>query len=81
MSTKKEKCCCPPGVVPGEYTNQITITDLPLQMSDRKLEQGGNPESICLDFCVAGEVIHLWSLGITTTGCCCGHGDNNIKQL
>lgn len=28
----------------------------------------------CLDRCIAEEVMMLWILGITTTGCCCGHG-------
>ncbi|MEZ2446078.1 hypothetical protein AB6805_30390 [Chitinophaga sp. RCC_12] len=28
----------------------------------------------CLDQCIAEEVMLLWQLGITTTGCCCGHG-------
>jgi hypothetical protein len=28
----------------------------------------------CLDRCIAEEVMALWTLGITTTGCCCGHG-------
>ncbi|MFB6456524.1 hypothetical protein ACE38W_14720 [Chitinophaga sp. Hz27] len=27
-----------------------------------------------LDRCIAEEVIMLWRHGITTTGCCCGHG-------
>lgn len=30
--------------------------------------------TICLDWCVAAEVRWLWSLGIVTLGCCCGHG-------
>lgn len=32
------------------------------------------PNGYCLDRCVAEEVMQLWMLGITTTGCCCGHG-------
>jgi len=28
----------------------------------------------CLDRCIAEEVMSLWRIGITTTGCCCGHG-------
>lgn len=65
-------CSCGPEVLPQEYRNQITISDLPTHMEDCKLSAGG-ASSICLDFCIAGEVIQLWSVGITTTGCCCGH--------
>lgn len=30
---------------------------------------------ICVDACLALEVSHLWAAGVTTTGCCCGHGE------
>jgi hypothetical protein len=38
-----------------------------------KAKHNGDPNSICLDACIAVEVQDLWHLGITTTGCCCGH--------
>lgn len=34
---------------------------------------GEKKESVCLDPCIAAEVIELWRKGIVTTGCCCGH--------
>ena len=38
-----------------------------------------NPENeireyVYIDKCLAEEIKRLWSLGIVTTGCCCGHG-------
>lgn len=30
--------------------------------------------SIVVDECLANEIEFLWSRGIKTTGCCCGHG-------
>jgi hypothetical protein len=56
----------------GSYDNQVEIKDLPPHMAIHKSKQGGAP-SICLDACVADEIQYLWSIGITTTGCCCGH--------
>ena len=44
----------------GSYNNQIT-----LKMPDGQL--------MGIDKCIAKEIQHLWSYGITTTGCCCGH--------
>jgi hypothetical protein len=29
----------------------------------------------CLDRCISEEVIGLWREGVTTTGCCCGHNE------
>lgn len=29
---------------------------------------------VTVDICLAKEVMFLWSKGISTTGCCCGHG-------
>lgn len=31
--------------------------------------------TICVDQCLAAEVAYLWSLGIQTRGCCCGHNE------
>lgn len=31
-------------------------------------------ENVPVDACLADEIEYLWSLGIRTTGCCCGHG-------
>ncbi len=32
------------------------------------------PRYIAVDKCLLPEILHLWELGIRTTGCCCGHG-------
>lgn len=56
----------------GSYDNQVCITDLPPHMADYKVLQGG-ARSICIDACLEHEVKQLWCMGITTTGCCCGH--------
>ena len=39
--------------------------------------------SIVVDKCIVDELKWLWSLGITTTGCCCGHrkGKEYIKVI
>jgi hypothetical protein len=28
---------------------------------------------VCIDKCIASEILDLWDAGIETTGCCCGH--------
>lgn len=33
-------------------------------------------ESVPVDTCISDEIEILWSKGIKTTGCCCGHGLN-----
>jgi hypothetical protein len=43
----------------GSYQNQVTLNY--------------NGKQICIDKCLVEEIKYLWSLGITTTGCCCGH--------
>ena len=52
-------------VEPGTYANQIFV-HAPAHMP--------KDNGYCLDACIAEEVMILWQLGITTTGCCCGHG-------
>lgn len=34
---------------------------------------------ICVDVCLALEISLLWQLGLTTTGCCCGHGVEDAR--
>ena len=31
---------------------------------------------VMIDRCVVDEIKNLWSLGIRTYGCCCGHGEH-----
>ena len=54
----------------GSYDNQV-IVDRPKCMIGRT--EGSSNNKICLDKCIAEEVQYLWSMGIRTTGCCCGH--------
>lgn len=35
------------------------------------------PRGVCVDVCLSLEVTKLWQQGITTTGCCCGHGSHD----
>ena len=55
----------------GSYKNQVTLPR-PIHMKNRR-EGSSNPESICVDACIAEEILALWACGIRTTGCCCGH--------
>lgn len=48
----------------GSYNNQVALI-MP------------NGESMGIDKCIADEIQYLWSCGIRTTGCCCGH---NIQE-
>lgn len=66
----KYSCSCK-NVEFGSYDNQVELS-LPPHMATYKHKQGG-AETICVDACLADEILHLWDLGITTTGCCCGH--------
>ena len=47
-------------------------------------------DEVRVDECIADEIADLWSKGIKTTGCCCGHGymlgfiqvaDEHIKDM
>lgn len=58
------KCNCK-NIEVGSYSNQMWV-HAPAHMS--------KVNGYCLDRCIAEEVMILWQLGITTTGCCCGHG-------
>lgn len=51
----------------GSFDNQIELPRPPHMPTSRGVE------TICVDVCLKDEILHLWSLGITTTGCCCGH--------
>ena len=58
----------------GSYDNQIMV-NRPECMMGRT--EGSCNSKICLDRCIAEEIQYLWSCGIRTTGCCCGH---NIQE-
>ena len=54
----------------GSYDNQVELLR-PKCMIGRT--EGTTSNTICIDKCIAEEIKYLWSLGIRTTGCCCGH--------
>jgi len=66
------KCTCK-NVEIGSYCNQIELEKPKRMVGDNRTP---NTESltICVDSCLKEEIEYLWSIGITTTGCCCGHG-------
>jgi hypothetical protein len=55
------------------YPRQAVL-DLPQWSLERKrrLRAGLSP-TVCIDQCIVDAIKHLWSKGIETTGCCCGH--------
>lgn len=65
------KICNCVNVEVGSYSNQVELT-LPPHMVKYKAKEGG-ADTICVDTCLVDEIKYLWSIGITTTGCCCGH--------
>jgi len=58
----------------GSYDNQICV-EIPSHMNNLKQQRikNGLKPKICIDTCLLKEIQYLWSLGIRTTGCCCGH--------
>ena len=41
----------------------------------------GVAHMICVDKCLLPEILKLWEMGIRTTGCCCGHGDQKMAFI
>lgn len=58
----------------GNFAQQIMV-DIPPHMERYKQARlkEGLSDKICIDPCIVDEVKELWSLGIETLGCCCGH--------
>ncbi|NII81724.1 MULTISPECIES: hypothetical protein [unclassified Pedobacter] len=54
----------------GSYGNQVSLSR-PNHMIGQT--QGSAGDTICVDACLSAEIQSLWDLGISTTGCCCGH--------
>lgn len=57
----------------GVYTGQVTLLT-PDHMHRYRRDRDLPAFGICVDVCLALEITKLWKAGITTTGCCCGHG-------
>lgn len=62
-------CSCA-NVEIGSYANQI---ELPRPAHMIGQTAGTSSDTICIDKCLEDEIKYLWSIGISTTGCCCGH--------
>ena len=69
MDTVNILCDCV-NVAVGSYGNQVMVPR-PIHMRGRK--EGTESDIICIDTCLANEIMYLWKMGVTTTGCCCGH--------
>jgi hypothetical protein len=57
----------------GSYKNQVELTSPKHMKKYRNNLDKELSETICVDKCLEEEIKYLWLLGITTTGCCCGH--------
>lgn len=60
----------------GSYDNQIELS-APIHLIEwaKKVNfsLGGERKTVCIDKCLEKEIKALWSEGVITTGCCCGH--------
>lgn len=57
----------------GTYGNQVILNPPKHMRRYRRKIDYDLSEYICIDKCLEDEIKYLWSLGVTTTGCCCGH--------
>lgn len=60
-----------------EREQEIILGYYPVMEEYRKnrAKAGLSKRGICVDRCMAGQIISLWEAGIRTYGCCCGHGE------
>lgn len=61
----------------GSHANSVAIP-IPLHMESyrqARLKEGLS-DTVGIDCCIVDEIKYLWSLGIVTYGCCCGHNKN-----
>lgn len=38
-------------------------------------------ETVCIDKCLVEEIKCLWSMGVRTEGCCCGHSNDRMASV
>lgn len=86
------KACKCVEVEMGSYANTVLL-DYPESMKQYRLNRiqaGCQSEKIQVDACIAEEIKDLWSKGVITMGCCCGHNkqqsmvnvdENSIKKM
>jgi hypothetical protein len=86
------KCDCPPGILERELERykRTRALELPFNEERERRLKDGLTSTVAVDSCIIDEIKHLWSLGIVTLGCCCGHNtiqsmvnvaDRNIQQM
>jgi hypothetical protein len=85
-------CKCKNGITESDrYAQQIVLTPPFIDYTNARIAQGLSP-SVCIDPCIAEEIIMLWNKGILTLGCCCGRNqppmypfvnvaDEHIEQM
>lgn len=70
--TERFQCKCPADYEwTGDYQGQIVLSptiELRYNEPERKVR-----ETVAVDACLKDELEKLWSEGVITTGCCCGH--------
>jgi hypothetical protein len=73
--SQRYTCTCDPSLMDNErerYARQV-ILELPEgREKARRISEGLSPE-VCVDPCIVDIIKDLWSKGIETLGCCCGH--------
>jgi hypothetical protein len=86
------KACGCVNVEMGTYANTVLL-DYPECMQHyrkKRIQAGYQAEKIQVDACIAEEIKDLWSKGVITMGCCCGHNkqqsmvnvdENSIKKM
>lgn len=86
------KCNCPDGIWGNELERfkKAKAMELPFNKERERRLVDGLTSTVAIDMCIIDEIKHLWSLGIVTLGCCCGHNkiqsmvnvaDKNIQQM
>ncbi len=75
---RKYICNCTGKEKIGEYETCVFIPRYPdmeptISCMEKEYLRANNWEGISIDSCLVDEIKELWSKGIRTTGCCCGH--------
>lgn len=68
-------CNCNPNLTEEErYAQQVVIATPFEDYNKARIAVGLSP-AVCIDPCILEEIKMLWSKGIKTHGCCCGHNN------
>lgn len=68
MKLPEVRCKCPPGYKFGSTTQSIEV------VRPEHMKPSNGNQSFWIDICMVRFIHALWSMGIWTTGNCCGHG-------